>query len=153
VYVNSTYLDKYFYMSRFNTLMENHLNGTELTRIRIKHDPANGIGEMNDYVGYVLEEDGVGNVIAIVPSMGHEPQQLGPEQYSVDVCEDSLTDFKKHVVNYMMEMGYHDKVKQHIDVIINAKDISQIEQVAASCGCNGSMMLNIYRDFVSNGTV
>jgi hypothetical protein len=133
--------------------MENHLNKTELTRIRIKYDPANNLGEMNDYVGYVLEEDGAGNVIAIVPSMSHEPQQFSSDQYNLDVCQDSLTDFKKHLVNYMMEMGYHDKVKQHIDIIINAKDISQIEQVAASCGCNGSTMLNIYRDFVTNGAV
>ena len=140
-------------MSKFNTLMENHLNRTELIRIRIKYDPANRIGEMNDYVGYVLEEDVMGNVVALVPNMGHEPKQLGPEQYSVDVCDDSLTDFKKHIVNYLMSMGYHDKVKKHIDVIINAQDINQIEQLVASCGCDGSMMLNIYRDFVTNGKV
>lgn len=140
-------------MSKFNTLMENHLNETELIRIRIKYDPANRIGEMKDYVGYVLEEDAMGNVIALVPNMGQEPEQLSPDQYSVDVCDDSLTDFKKHIVNYMMSMGYHDKVKEHIDTIINAQDISHIEQVIASCGCNGSMMLNIYRDFVTNGKI
>ena len=38
-------------MSKFNTLMENHLNKTDLLRIRIKYDPANKLGEMRDYVG------------------------------------------------------------------------------------------------------
>jgi hypothetical protein len=148
-------------MSKFNSLMESNLNKTNLLRIRIKHDPANGIGEMNDYVGYVLEEDGMGNVVAIVPQMGGDTMSFGPGQYTRDdvPCGDDeqqadpLSTFKKHIVKHLIERGYHDKVKNHMDEIINAKDVSQLENLLHGCGCNGVAVLNMYRDFVSDATV
>lgn len=146
-------------MSRFNSLMENNLNKTDLLRIRIKHDPANGIGEMNDYVGYVLEEDGIGNVVALVPSMGGDTMSLGPDQYEQDMSPcgaqqtDPLTTFKKHVVKHLIERGYHDKVKNHMDDIINAKDVTQLENLVHSCGCDDVAVLNLYRDFVADAKI
>ena len=143
-------------MSKFNSLMESNLDKTSLLRIRIKHDPANGIGEMNDYVGYVLEEDGMGNVVAIVPGMGSSPMSLAPDQYDAEQSpcgqqqNDPLSAFKKHVVDYLMVKGYHDKVSEHMDLIINAKDVTQLEKVVQTCGCDMSGVLNLYRDFVSN---
>ena len=140
--------------------MENHLNKTNLVRIRIKHDPANGIGEMNDYVGYVLEEDGSGNIIAIVPGMGSETMSLGPEQYDIESpCggqqpqQDPLAQFKKHIVDYLMVRGYHDKVSEHMDVLINAKHVTELEKLVQTCGCDGMAILNMYRDYVSNGAI
>ena len=41
-------------MSKFNTIFEDHLKNTGLTRIRILFDPANEDSEHGDYVGYVL---------------------------------------------------------------------------------------------------
>ena len=143
-------------MSKFNSLMESNLNKTNLLRIRIKHDPANGIGEMNDYVGYVLEEDGMGNVVAIVPGAGPEPMQLGPDQYDPDQSPcgqqqtDPLSGFKKHVVDYLMVKGYHDKISKHMDLIINASDVTQLEKIVHTCGCDAAGVLNLYRDYVSN---
>lgn len=144
-------------MSRFNTLMENNLNKTSLLRIRIKHDPANGIGEMNDYVGYVLEEDGMGNVIAIVPKLGGDSMSFGPDQYEPEgPCErrvDPLAKFKKHVVDYLMSRGYHDKVSKHMDSIINATGVSQLEELLKGCGCDPMAVLNMYRDYVTDEAV
>lgn len=144
-------------MSKFNTLMENHLQKTDLVRIRIKYDPANGIDEQNDYVGYVLEEDGLGNVIAIVPGASSDPMSLGPEQFEIDGgCEqheDPLARFKQHLVKYLMNSGFHDKVSENMELIINTDDISHLEGVIQSCGCDGTAVLNLYRDFVTNGTV
>lgn len=143
-------------MSRFNTLMENNLNKTDLVRIRIKHDPANGIDEMNDYVGYVLEEDDIGNILALVPGIGSDTMSLGPDQYEYDSpCEqqDPLGKFKKHVVDYLMSRGYHDKVSEHMDTILNAKDVSQLESLLKSTGCDPMAVLNMYRDYVANEPV
>lgn len=149
-------------MSKFNTLMENHLSKTDLLRIRIKYDPANKLGEMRDYVGYVLEEDGAGNVIAIVPSIGSDPMSFGPDQYDMEPgCgqmepeqgPDPLGGFKKHVVKYLMSRGYHDKVTEHMDLILNAKHVTDLEKLLQSCGCDGTGVLNMYRDFVNDGTV
>ncbi len=145
-------------MSRFNSLMENHLNSTDLLRIRIKHDPANVSGEANDYVGYVLEEDGLGNVVAIVPDLGGDPMSFGPDQFQFDgqpdeQCGDPLSRFKKHVVNYLMQHGYHDKVSSLMEVIINAKDVTDLERVVGDCGGDSTAIVNLYRDFVSNEAV
>lgn len=141
-------------MSKFNTLMENHLNKTDLLRIRIKHDPANGIDEMNDYVGYVLEEDGMGGVVAIVPSMGPDPMSLGPEQFEPDQpCGDPLGRFKKHVVEYLMAKGYHEHVSSAMEHIINAKNVVELENLVQTCGCDSTAVLNLYRDYVSNEAV
>lgn len=141
-------------MSKFNTVIENNLNKTDLLRIRIKHDPANNVGENNDYVGYVLEEDGVGNVIAIVPGMGPEPVSLSQQQITPDMaptCGDPLSKFKKHVVTQLMAKGHHDEVSNSMESIINAKDVVELEKLIQSYGCDVSSLLNLYRDFVTNG--
>ena len=139
-------------MSRFNTLMENHLNNTNLLRIRIKHDPKNEQGGLDEYVGYVLEEDGMGNVVAIVPGMSGDTMSFGPDQYEQDMspCGDPLAQFKKHVVKHLMQHGYHDKVTEHMEHIINATDVTQLEKLIQSCGCDSTAVINMYRDFVTD---
>lgn len=140
-------------MSKFDSLMESHLNSTNLVRIRIKHDPRNEAGEIGDYVGYVLEEDGMGNIIALVPSMGGETMELGPDDFGPDCGDmtgDSLTAFKKHVVDYLMTRGYHDEVSKHMEVILNATDVTQLEQVLKDCGCDMMSIVNMYRDYAQN---
>jgi len=142
-------------MSRFNTILESNLNKTNLTRIRIKHDPANGLDEMNDYVGYVLEEDGLGNVIAIVPGVDGDTMSLGPDQYEAEspcqqAQQDPLSGFKKHVVDYLMVRGYHDKISDNMNDIINATDVTQLENLLKGCGCDPVGVLNMYRDYVKH---
>lgn len=140
-------------MSRFNRLMEGHLNNTGLVRIRVRHDPKNKQGELNEYVGYVLEEDGAGNVVAIVPSMGPDTMSFGPDQYSHDTpCgspPDPLANFKKHVVEYLMTRGYHDKVSENMENIINASDPVELERLVQACGCDTTAIINMYREFVA----
>lgn len=138
-------------MSRFNTVLENNLNKTNLVRIRIKHDPKNEADVRGDYVGYVLEEDGDGNVIAIVPSLGGDRMELGSDDYDIELtsCDsekDHLTDLKKHVVDFLMIRGYHDKVSSAMDIIINASNVKQLESVVQSCD-GDSMLLSMYREF------
>lgn len=141
-------------MSKFDQLLESQLNTTDLVRIRIKHDPANEQGELNDYVGYVLQEDGHGGVIAIVPAAGPEHVSLGMDDFNFDTpaCDqpDSLGEFKQHVVSYLMSRGYHDVVKSKLQHIISANDVSQLEEVLKSTGCDHTGVLDMYRDFVSN---
>lgn len=141
-------------MSKFDQLLESHLNTTDLVRIRIKHDPANEQGELNDYVGYVLQENGQGGVIAIVPAAGPDHVSLDMDDFSFDqpTCTqpDNLGDFKQHVVTYLMNRGYHDVVKSKLQHIINANDVSQLEDVLRSTGCDHTGVLDVYRDFVSN---
>ena len=134
--------------------MEDQLSTTDLLRIRIKHDPANKENELNEYVGYVLEEDGMGNVIAIVPDIQQDTMQLGPDQYvpDMDTCQghDPMTRFKKHAVKFLMSRGYHNKVSKLFDVILNAKSVTDVEKVVGSCGNGMEIILDLYRDFASN---
>ena len=91
-------------MSKFTSVMENHLNSTDLLRIRIKYDPASENSISDDYVGYVLEEDGVGNILAIVPDLGGDPMSFGPDQYETCGHEgnDTLTLLKDYTLYCLM---------------------------------------------------
>lgn len=138
-------------MSKFTSVMENHLNSTDLLRIRIKYDPASENNISDDYVGYVLEEDGVGNILAIVPDLGGDPMSFGPDQY--ETCgpagNDTLTLLKDYIIKYMIERGYHDKVKQITKFLLQAKNSSDIENILCKCGCNSEGgLLEIYRGFI-----
>ena len=79
---------------------------------------------------------------------------FGPDQFEPDQqCGDPLTSFKKHVVEYLMGKGYHDQVSQSMDHIINAKDVTELEKLIQTCGCNSTVVLNLYRDYVSNEAI
>lgn len=143
-------------MSKFNSILENHLDLTGLSRIRIKHDPANEKDERGDYVGYVLEEDGNGGVIAIVPQLGSSAMELSHDEFEIDKqggcgSVDPLSGFKKHVVEFLMTRGYHEKVSEMMELIINSTCVVELEKIVQTCGCDGSAVLDLYRDFVSNG--
>lgn len=141
-------------MSKFNSILESNLNNTSLTKIRIKHDPARDVSDHQDYVGYVLEEDGMGNIVAIVPELGPDIMSFEPGDYEVDGGDcggDDLTIFKKHVVSYLMSRGYQDKVSEYMDTILNAQEPCELERVIANCGCGVEAILDMYRDFVANG--
>lgn len=138
-------------MSKFTSVMENHLNSTDLLRIRIKHDPRSEEGTSPDYVGYVLQEDGVGNILAIVPDLGGDPMEFSSDQY--ETCgsdmSDTLTGLKEYIIKYMLERGYHEKVKQITKFLLQAKNSSDIEDILCKCGCNSEGgLLEIYRGFI-----
>ena len=140
-----------YIMSRFNTLLENHLGSTELSRIRIKFDPANENDERREYVGYVLEEDGTGGVIAIGPQLGPDVQSFSSDEFEpMGDCGDPLAGFKKHVVDFLMTRGFHEKVSEYMEHIIDANNPEQLEKIVVSCGCESTMILDMYRDYVSN---
>ena len=139
-------------MSKFDTVLESNLNKTNLLRVRVKHDPRNEAETRGDYVGYVLEEDGEGNIVAIVPGLGADRMNFGLDQYEVDsggcgMQEDPLIDLKKHIVDYLMVRGYHDKVSESMEIIIKSTNVIELEQVIGSCGCDSSEILNVYRDY------
>lgn len=142
-------------MSKFNSLLENHLKSTDLLRIRVKFDPANEQDQRREYVGYVLEEDGAGGVIAIVPDMGADSMSLSSDQFEVDnqsdCASDPLSNFKKHLVDFLMTRGYHEKVSSYMETIINSTNVIDLEKVLTSCGCDGSVVLDLYRDYVNHG--
>ena len=142
-------------MSKFNTILESHLNTTSLSRIRIKHDPKNEKDERGEYVGYVLEEDGAGGIVAIVPQLGPETMELGAGEFEIDQpgsCGevDPLSSFKKHVVKFLMVRGYHEKVSEYMETIINSSCIIELEKLVKGCGCDTTAVLDLYRDFVVN---
>lgn len=142
-------------MSKFNTILESHLNTTSLSRIRIKHDPKNENDERGEYVGYVLEEDGTGGIVAIVPQLGPDTMELGAGEFEIDQpgsCGDvdPLASFKKHIVRFLMVRGFHEKVADHMETIINSTCVVELEKLVQTCGCDSTMILDLYRDFVTN---
>ena len=54
---------------------------------------------------------------------------------------------KKHIVDYLMVRGYHDKVSESMEIIIKSTNVIELEQVIGSCGCDSSEILNVYRDY------
>lgn len=140
-------------MSKFNSLLENHLKTTDLLRIRVKFDPANESDERREYIGYVLEETSTGGVVAIVPGIGPDSMSFEPGEYEMDQssgCGDPLSSFKKHLVNFLMTRGYHEKVSEQMEYIINSNDLIELENMVKTCDCDGSVVLDLYRDYVSN---
>ena len=139
-------------MSKFNSIMEGHLKSTDLLRIRIKHDPKNEKDQFDEYVGYVLEEDDIGNILAIVPGLDSSTMTLSPDEYTpCGHVEDGLAPFKKHVVNFLMARGYHDVVSDNMEHIINANDVRMLENVLVkTCGCDSNAILDLYRDYVQD---
>ena len=138
-------------MSKFNTIFEDHLKDTGLTRIRILFDPANEDSEHGDYVGYVLEE-GEGGVLALVPDL-QDTFNIRDDQYEVQSpCgHDSLASFKQHIVKFLLAKGYQDEVSDNMKQIMAAENPHELEQLVVSCGCNGMQgVLDLYRDFVTN---
>ena len=142
-------------MSKFNSILESHLNATGLSRIRILHDPAKENDERGEYIGYVLEEDGAGGVIAIVPQLGPETMELNAGEFEIDQpggCGDvdPLSRFKKHIVNFLMVRGFHEKVSEYMETIINSTCVIELEKLVQTCGCDSTMILDLYRDYVVN---
>ena len=137
-------------MSKFNNILESHLDTTGLARIKIMFDPATEETESRrEYIGYVLEENDSG-VIAIVPQLGPETFELSPDQFEMEpACTNKMVPFKKFVVKFLMERGYHDKVTEHMETILTADHPQQIESIIVSCGCDKSVILSLYRDYVS----
>lgn len=138
-------------MSKFNNILENNLDTTGLARIKIKFDPATEDNESRrEYTGYVLEENETG-VIAMIPQLGPDTFDLTPDQFEMEPsCGDNMVAFKKFVVKFLMERGYHDKVTEHMETILTADQPQQIESILMSCGCDNSVVLSLYRDYVSN---
>lgn len=139
-------------MSSFKHIVESQLNTTDLLRIRIKHDPANEQDERGDYVGYVLEEDGCGGVVAIAPGI-KDTINLQPGQFEFQPPQHDQTDplarFKQHVVSFLMTRGFHDKVSKNIQHIINASDVTQLEGLLKSCDFDINSVLDMYRDYAN----
>ena len=133
-------------MSRFDTVLESNLSNTNLMRVRVKHDPRNEAEKRGDYVGYVLEEDGEGNIVAIVPSLGADRMSFGADQYEVDGGGCGMQD-DPHIVDYLMVRGYHDKVSENMEIIIKSTNVIELERVIGSCGCDSSEILSVYRDY------
>lgn len=140
------------FMSKFNTILSNHLESTELMKIRIKFDPAAESNYSEDYVGYVLQEN-MGSVLALVPDLSSEPMEISDGDYSpcMDTPSTLLDAFKEHAVKYMVERGYHDELKRIMKYILSAKKAVDIESVLCKCGCNDpDMLLDVYRGMVDS---
>ena len=148
-------------MSKFSKILEGHLNNTDLLRIRIKYDPANeenDLSKAKDYVGYVLQEDGEGGVVAIVPDMGSSVVDLSLGEYEpmVSPCGEQedpiLLKFKQHLVNYLIMKGFQTEVSKHMETIITSKTVEPLERILVTCSCDNSEVLNLYRDFFNNAS-
>ena len=69
-------------MSKFNSVLSTYFEDTDLQKIRIKFDPAAEGKFSEDYVGFVLQEQDNGNVIAIVPGYSSKPVRVKSNRYT-----------------------------------------------------------------------
>ena len=46
--------------------------------------------------------------------------------------------------------GFHEKVSEHMETMINSTCVIELEKLVQTCGCDSTMILDLYRDYVVN---
>ena len=148
-------------MSSFSKIIRESLKNTNLKMIRVKNDPGqcnddlNSIKDAQSYEGYILEEDGEGNIVAYVA--GPDPMMdnilsLGPDEYEtmagvVDQDPETLHLFKKESVLYLLQKGLISKKdKDKIEEIMSCEEPRDVEIILRHYNITDSELLNLYRD-------
>lgn len=156
-------------MSKFNTIVEGHLDRTSLMKIKVSVDPKEYEGKdftnSDEYVGYVLKEDSEGNVIAIVPGLGDGTMDLpagGFEPVMNDGgcdggcgCQGNplLDGFKQTVINYLLVKGFEHEITSNMHALANAMTARDVELILKSLSIHNDEIINLYRNYFDESSV
>ena len=142
--------------NRYNQVISEFVKQTTLKRIRIKTDPRteSDFAHANSYEGFVLEEDGLGNVVVYVPELGDELEvpfgdytPCGSTDYQENPHLDSL---KKHIVNDLIHSGELDADDPEIENISSIGCIYQLHNHMNQKGVEDEQFLDILKSYFSN---
>ena len=142
--------------NRYNQVISEFVKQTTLKKIRIKTDPkaTSDFAHANEYEGFVLEEDGLGNVIVDVPELGDELEvpfgdytPCGDKGYNENPHLDSL---KKHIIIDLLHSGEIEEGDPEAQNISSIGCIHQLHNHLNQKGVEDDQFLDILKSYFSN---
>lgn len=135
-------------MSKFNKIVEETLANTNLTKIRIKTDPAQDIEglesmkQAKSYTGYLLEEDPMNPMVISISDMMDDMPVGEPVQ------EDPVEEVKHEGIIYLLQKGLINKDDvEKIAEIASCQTISELETALRDFNLTDTEILSLYRDY------
>jgi hypothetical protein len=145
-------------MSRFQSVISDSFeDNNNLTRVRIKVDPAKwrgaskdneSIKQLEEFTGYILQEYEDGTVDIYLPTGGEEPSIFNMQSTDIQSSGgDRYRDLKELIKQCLSKMGVN-----NIDIIegIDKADcIHTLEDWMRQGGCNDGQIIDILKEFIS----
>jgi len=136
--------------SKHSEILCDYVKCTELKRIRIKTDPntKNHLAFGHGYTGYILEEDDIGGILAIVPDLGGGTIELGPDQYEEDEvgANYTLCSLKRIALDYL-DLNSEEEREIEIANLEELQSIDELENYLKAKNLDPDDILNIFKDF------
>ena len=142
--------------NRYNQVISEFVKQTSLKRIRIKTDPkaTSDFARANEYEGYVLEEDGMGNVVVYVPELGDEIEVPHGQYTSCGQGDEGenphLDGLKRHIAGSLIESEDLDEDDPEIENILSMGCIYQLHNHLTEKGVDDDKFLDILKGYFAN---
>lgn len=139
--------------SKYNQVISEFVKQTDLKRIRIKTDPkiSSNFAHANDYEGFVLEEDGLGNVVVYIPELEDE-LEVPYGNYSLCDTEDpyenpQFENLKKHIIINLIENDMIEEEDPEIENIMTFNCIYQLHNHLNQKGMEDDEFLDMLKSY------
>jgi hypothetical protein len=142
--------------NRYDQVISEFVKQTTLKRIRIKTDPkaTSDFAYANEYEGFVLEEDGLGNVVVYVPELGDELEvpfgdytPCGTDESGENPHLDGL---KQHIITDLIESNDLDEDDPEIENISVLSCIHQLHNHLNEKNIDDDQFLDILKGYFEN---
>lgn len=144
-------------MSKFQTVINDSFDKNNLTRVRIKIDPAkwkgaendnNKIKELDEYTGYILQEFDDGTVDIYLPTDGDEPAIFNMLASNIKQGEnDRYRQLKELIKQCLANMGVNNEdIIQGLD---KADCIHTLEDWMRQGGMSDGQIIDILKEYIS----
>ena len=145
-------------MSKFQTVINDSFDDkNNLTRVRIKVDPAKWKGANNDndkilkldeYTGYILQEYDDGTVDIYLPTDGDEPSIFNMLASKIQTGgDDKYRGLKELIKQCLSQMGVNNE--DIIHGVDNADCIHTLEDWMRQGGFNDGQIIDVLKEFIS----
>lgn len=138
-------------MSKFNNKLNTVVETTNLTKVRIKIDPAKwkpgcNVNELDEFHGYILQEFDDGTMDIYIPANNSIMNMLGTDVETPD----RYNALKKLILTCLEHKGNNDT--QVVDGITKADCIHTIEDWMRHGGMSESEIIDIFKEYISETT-
>lgn len=141
--------------NRYDQIISEFVKQTTLKRIRIKTDPHadSDFARADGYEGFVLEEDGAGNVVVYVPELGDELTVPFGDYAPSDTDDHEnphLDNLKHYIIRELIESEELDESDPEIENISSIGCIYQLHNHLNEKGINDEEFLDLLKGYFSN---
>jgi hypothetical protein len=139
-------------MSKFNSIISDSVKNTSnLTRVRIKIDPAKwtpkcNVNELEEFVGYILQENEDGSVSVYIPGVDSTESIFNIPMSGVEQ-HDRYQQLKEIILSCMDNKGVNDP--KVIDGIKTSDCIHVLEDWMHHGGFSEREIIDILKDYIS----